>query len=456
MLRLLTRRLPPYKAGSFSAIHECPDCGLFSGLVPPKVGNNQYCPRCTKVLRRSHFRPLDKATACYISAAFFYLLTITTPLLHIILYGRVRSSELYTGPLMLDSQDLWQVATLVLLTTLLMPLVKIAGYLTVLVGIRLRHRPRWLGHLFAWLKHMDSWTMIEVYMLGFLVAYTRMQVMAHVILGPAVYGMIGLMLSLVAADTVLDSEAVWERIPSRHKRAVIRKRNAPLLGCDTCHLVCYDTLGNQNAHHKTAHCPRCGETLHKRKPSSLSRTWALVLAAVVLYLPSNIYPIMTVVKLGKAQSYTIIGGMMELVHVRLLPLAILVFCASIVIPIFKLLSLGFLLISTHRGSRWQLHHRTQLYRIIDFIGRWSMVDVFMVSILVALVHFGLLADVVAEPGAIYFASVVILTMMAVKCFDPRLMWDAADEAAPQPVTASKKVSFGNSASHKSFSVNHCL
>jgi paraquat-inducible protein A len=282
---------------------------------------------------------------------------------------------------------------------------------------------------------MDSWTMVEVFMLGFLVAYTRMQAMAHVILGPAVYGMIGLMLSLVAADAVLDSEAVWERIPSRHKRAVPKKRNAPLLGCDTCHLVSYGIQDN-----KTAHCPRCGEVLHKRKPASLTRTWALSLAALVLYIPSNIYPIMTVVRLGKAQSYTIIGGMMELAHAGLVPLAILVFCASIVIPIFKLLSLGYLLISTHQGSHWQLHNRTRLYRVIDFIGRWSMVDVFMVSILVALVHFGLLADVVAESGALYFASVVLLTMVAVKCFDSRLMWDAAHEAAPQPVVSSKTAS----------------
>jgi paraquat-inducible protein A len=259
-----------------------------------------------------------------------------------------------------------------------------------------------------------------------------MQVMAHVILGPAVYGMIGLMLSLVAADAVLDSEAVWERIPSRHKRSLPKKRSVPLLGCDTCHLVSY---GSQDG--KTAHCPRCGEILHKRKPASLTRTWALALAALVLYLPSNIYPIMTVVRLGKAHAYTIIGGMLELAHAGLFPLAILVFCASIVIPIFKLLSLSFLLISTHRGSRWQLHNRTRLYRVIDFIGRWSMVDVFMVSILVALVHFGLLADVVAEAGALYFAAVVILTMMAVKCFDSRLMWDAAHETAAQPVVSPK-------------------
>jgi paraquat-inducible protein A len=282
---------------------------------------------------------------------------------------------------------------------------------------------------------MDSWTMVEVYMLGFLVAYTRMQAMAHVILGPAVYGMIGLMLSLVMADAVLDSEAVWERIPSHHKRSIPKKRNAPLLGCDTCHLVSYDSPGR-----KTAHCPRCGEILQKRKPASLTRTWALSLAALVLYLPSNIYPIMTVTRLGKAESYTIIGGMMELAHAGLVPLAVLVFCASIVIPIFKLLSLAFLLLSIQRGSRWQLHNRTRLYRVINFIGRWSMVDVFMVSILVALVHFGLLADVVAEAGALYFASVVILTMMAVHCFDSRLMWDAAHEAAPQPVVSPKSAS----------------
>ena len=430
MLRLFTHRLPPYKEGAFSAIHECPDCGLFSGLVPPKAGDNQYCPRCTKILRRAHFRPLDKATACYIAAAFFYFLTVTTPLLRVILYGRVRTSELYSGPLMLDMQNLWQVATVVLLTTMLMPLIKIFGYLTVLIGIRLERQPKWLGALFAWIRHIDPWTMVEVYMLGFLVAYTRMQMMAHVVLGPAVYGMIGLMLSLVTADAVLDTEAIWERIPTRRGEALSQIETAPLLGCDTCHLVSRGQAGT--------HCPRCSDTLYKRKPSSLMRTWAFTLAALVLYLPSNIFPIMTVVKLGKAQSYTIIGGMFELARVGLMPLAVLVFVASILIPIFKLLSLGFLLASIHGRWQWQLHNRTRLYRIIDFIGRWSMVDVFMVSILVALVHFGRLADVEAESGAIYFASVVILTMLAVRCFDSRIMWDVAGEVAPEILVLSNR------------------
>jgi len=128
---------------------------------------------------------------------------------------------------------------------------------------------------------------------------------------------------------------------------------------------------------------------------------------------------------GTGQPNTILGGVRDLIRSGLWPLALLVFFASIAVPVLKLISLGVLLISTQRRSRWRLHDRTALYRVVEGIGRWSMIDVFMISILVALVQFGTLETVIPGPGAIAFAGVVILTMFAAECFDPRLMWDAA-------------------------------
>ena len=425
MLRFFTYRLPAPKPGSYTVIHECPDCGLFCGLSAPQAGDEQSCPRCTNLLRRARDNPLGKALAYTLAAACFYILAVSTPLLQVSIYGRFRLSELRSGPLMLDDQNFWQVAALVFLTTMLLPLLKIAGQLTVLLSLYLRRQPRWLSSLFAWLQHIGPWTMVEVYLLGFLVAYTRLQAMAHVAIGPAVYGLVGLMLSLVAADAVLDPEAVWERIRHPRSRRLVDPGSRSLIGCDTCHQV--------SRAHAGENCPRCGEPLHKRKPYSLKRSWALSLAAALLYLPSNMLPIMVITKLGRTQSYTITGGMLELVHAGMLPLAVLVFTASIAIPMFKLISLFFLLTQTARRSRTQLHNRTRLYRVIDFIGRWSMVDIFMVSILVALVHFGQFADIQAAPGAIFFAGVVVLTILAVDSFDPRLMWDVALESVPEPI-----------------------
>jgi paraquat-inducible protein A len=146
---------------------------------------------------------------------------------------------------------------------------------------------------------------------------------------------------------------------------------------------------------------------------------------LMLYIPANIYPVLTVVRLGAGQPSTILGGVRELLELGMWPLAALVFFASVVVPVLKLVGLGILLISTQMGTDWALNDRIVLYRIVEAIGRWSMIDIFMESILVALVQFGQLASVYPGPGAVAFAAVVILTMLAARSFDPRLMWDNA-------------------------------
>jgi len=154
----------------------------------------------------------------------------------------------------------------------------------------------------------------------------------------------------------------------------------------------------------------------------------------MLYIPANIYPVMMITQVARTTSYTIFGGIEELVAYDLWPLALLVFFASITIPLTKLVLLAYMLWQTQHGSTTHLMGRTRAYRVVDFIGRWSMIDVFMISILVALVRFGQFAQVQAEVGATCFASVVVLTMFAVGTFDPRLMWDARPlpAAAPEP------------------------
>ena len=151
---------------------------------------------------------------------------------------------------------------------------------------------------------------------------------------------------------------------------------------------------------------------------------------MTLYIPANIYPVLTVVQLGSGQPSTILGGVRELIDYGLWPLAALVFFASVAVPVLKLVGLTVLLITTQRRSRDHLRDRTVLYRIVDAIGRWSMIDIFMESILVALVQFGVIASVYPGAGAIAFAAVVILTMLAARGFDPRLMWDNAAEIRP--------------------------
>ena len=170
-------------------------------------------------------------------------------------------------------------------------------------------------------------------------------------------------------------------------------------------------------------CPRCDAVLHRRIPRSLSRSWAFLIAAAMLYVPANLLPIMHMTSLGQRRSDTILSGAEFLLAHGMWPLALIVFVASIVVPLVKMLILTYLLLSVQLHSAARPLDRTRLYRFTEFVGRWSMVDVFVVTVLVALVHLGSLAEVAAGAGAVFFGGVVVLTMLAAKTFDPRLIWD---------------------------------
>ena len=215
----------------------------------------------------------------------------------------------------------------------------------------------------------------------------------------------------------------------RAARPRAARGTGPLIGCDTCGLVSRAAVGEN--------CPRCDSVLRVRRPEPIARCWALLIGAALLYIPSNMLPIMTVARLGRGQPSTIIGGVQELIEYRMWPLAVLVFSASIAVPVIKLILLAYMLIMTQRRSATGLVRRTRLYRLVDVIGRWSMIDVFMVTILTSLVQMGLFASVTPDLGVVCFAGVVILTMLAARSFDPRLMWDMAEADDPAYVRAAE-------------------
>jgi paraquat-inducible protein A len=197
-----------------------------------------------------------------------------------------------------------------------------------------------------------------------------------------------------------------------------------LVACEACDQLFRLHTGRDS---RPPCCPRCRATLHERKPESLQRSWALLLAAIILLVPANLFPIMTVIYFGQGEPSTIVGGIIELIEEEMVPIALLVFFASIVVPFLKIFGLAGLLVSVQRSSRWRPRDRTRLYRIIEGIGRWSMIDIFMVAILTALVRLNNISSVEPEIGAVAFAAVVIITMLAAMTFDPRLIWDPVDE-----------------------------
>jgi paraquat-inducible protein A len=193
--------------------------------------------------------------------------------------------------------------------------------------------------------------------------------------------------------------------------------------CHTCGLLVRPRSGGACV------CPRCGQTLHWRKPDSLARTWAFLVAAAILYLPANLLPVMATTSFGETNTDTIMSGVIYFFRTGSWLIALIIFVASICVPLVKIVVLTGLLISVQRRSNWRPRERTRLYRVTEVIGRWSMVDVFAVTVLVALVRMGGLATVEAEVGVVFFASVVVLTMFAAMSFDPRLIWDAMEVPA---------------------------
>jgi len=193
-----------------------------------------------------------------------------------------------------------------------------------------------------------------------------------------------------------------------------------LIGCHVCGLVCRDTCVED------AHCPRCHSPLHRRKHASYSRTLALLLAAFMLYIPANLLPIMRTASVGDVDDNTILSGVVELWVKGSPDLAVIVFTASIMVPMLKFLALGLLLWSSRRATPWARRQRAKLYRLVELIGYWSMLDVFVVALLTALVQFGVLSLVEPLPGVVFFGLTVILTMFASMSFDPRLIWDGRE------------------------------
>jgi paraquat-inducible protein A len=196
-----------------------------------------------------------------------------------------------------------------------------------------------------------------------------------------------------------------------------------VIACHRCSLVCEDAPGRSGE----AHCPRCGAALYRRRPDSIARAWALLVAALILYLPANVLPVMHTRLFGHSSDSTIMSGVVDFWRSGSWGIALIIFIASVAVPCTKFLALGLLLASSQRRSRRAMRERARLYRLVEWIGYWSMLDVAVVAIVSAIVKFQALSDVEPRAGILFFGAVVILTMLSAMSFDPRLIWDGDRE-----------------------------
>lgn len=412
-------------------LRECHSCGQFQMVPALTPGATATCLRCGTVLRRCRTDPLGRSLALNIAALSILAVACLMTLMTVSTAGMVRTANLFSGPEGMGRSGLWPLSIIVLFATVIAPTLKLLAMVYVLVGLRLPRPPRHLRRVYAWVEHLRPWSMVEVYLLGVAVAYTKLIDLVHIDLGVALYALFVLMITMIAADAALDRQAVWEEMERRgvphapidHEATALTTPAQGAVGCHTCGLVCLP-------HHHDDHCPRCGSALHRRKPEAISRAWALLAAAAILYIPANYYPVLQFIQLGAGAPSTILGGVVELMDSGMYPLAALVFFASVAVPMLKMIGLAVLLVSCRMGWVARLRDRTRLYGVVNAIGRWSMIDIFMETILVALVQFGEVVSIEPGIGAVAFCAVVILTMLAAEGFDPRLMWDSAGANGP--------------------------
>jgi paraquat-inducible protein A len=394
----------------------CPDCGLVQSLPPPSHAAAVECGRCGHSLAHPPRAGIAAPLGLSIAALLLMLPAALAPLMSINSFGVQRRSRLPSGVQWLWNQDYHWLALIVFLFSVIMPFLYLLLMVWVLGAIRLGTASP-IGRLFRWAMEIRPWAMIEVYLIGCCVAYSRLERVGTVEVNTGGWCLVAATLATLLMAISLDERSVWNVVPLRS----IRSSGRNSLSCVICALVL-------PLERERSTCPRCNSTLHRRKPESVQRTLALVFAGFLLYLPANTLPVLTIERFGREQPNTILSGVRELMSAGLWPLAVIVFTASIVVPLMKLLGLSMMLVMTRLHSRRWLVGRTRLYRFIELIGRWSSIDLFMISILVGLVRFGTLTTVRAEPGAIAFAAVVVITMFASRSFDPRVMWDAGGEA----------------------------
>ncbi len=423
-----------------STYRECHDCGLVQQVPDLPDGEVAVCGRCDAILRRANVKGIPIARACVTVAALLFTFALISPFVDLHVLGRYTTSTLFTGPKELGQRGMAALAVVVFMTLIAMPALKITLLLMVLWGMMSPRPSKFLPWIYGWYGFVSPWAMVEVFLLGAFIAYTRLRAMAAVSVGPCIIALFGVMLLLVAIDATLDREAIWRTLQAKGARLSRKDMQTEeaegwhhILGCHACYLVSRARDGES--------CRRCGHHLHFRKRGSLGRTWALLIGATLLYIPANVLPVMTVLRLGKGGPTTIMNGVVELAEAHLYPLAGLVLLASVVVPMIKLVSMVMMLVLTHRKSDYHLKHRAKLYRFVHAIGRWSMIDIFMLATLVGVVRLGFLSTVLPGMGAMAFCGVVLITMVATDMFDPRLMWDAAEERAARDdrvITAVRK------------------
>ena len=421
-----------------STLTACPGCDL---LIPiPAVPDGHYlaCGRCGKVVSKSYHNSINRVLALSFTGILLYLPAMLLPLMTLSSLGIKEKGNVLDTCISFYVNGYYLVSVIVFVTAVVVPFLKLFLPFCVALSLKIGKKPDFLKSALKMLTHLEEWGMVEVYLLGILITLIKMGDVASIEFNPGFFCFIGLVLISMAIIIYLDRNLFWynldnsephpgddrlDRITNQIIQNPERTQTAAQLGLMSCH-DCGRLVSLYEG--ESAECPRCNSSLHFRITGSISTTWALIVTSLILFLPANMLPIMKVNFLGIPEESTILDGIIYFFKHGSFGIGLIILIASILVPLFKIIGLIIILLTIRSGNNRFLKQKATMFRFMEFIGRWSMLDIFVVALLSVLVDFGFLSSIHTAPGATYFCIVVVATMSAALVFDPRIMWDRCD------------------------------
>ncbi len=424
-----------------SSLTACPGCDL---LIPiPEVPDGHFiaCGRCGTTLSKSYINSIDRVLALSFAGLLLYLPAMFLPLMTLSSLGLKEKGSVVDTCIGFYRNGYVLVSVITFITAVIVPFLKIFIPFLTASSLKLGKRAKLLIPSFKLHKHLEEWGMVEIYLLGILITLIKMGDVASIDFNIGFFCFIGLVLLSMAVSVTMDRRLFWYLLERREttvndneiQRLGSLFRDSPKLLQTAANLNlmrCHDCGKLVKAGPDEQDCPRCDSALHFRTRKSLSITWALVITSLILFFPANMLPIMQVDFLGVPDRSTILDGIIYFFKHGSIGIGLIILIASILVPLYKIIGLIIILLTIHSGKNRQLKQKSKMFRFIEFIGRWSMLDIFVVAILTVLVDFGFLTSIHTAPGATYFCLVVIATMCAAIVFDPRILWDACDPIKP--------------------------
>ena len=420
----------PFAAPAVAHRQACPQCDLLLARIELEPGNRARCPRCGCLLASSSDRPATTALLLCLTGIILYFPTILSPILSMDILWMKQSGTIVESVANLFKADYPLVSLAVLLMVVVFPALLLASLAAVSLAIKFRRVSRGTARLLRLALALEEWTMVDVFLVGVLVMIFKMTGTAEMEFGGGFLSCLALALTLISLSTICDHRLFWRRVGHpgpdyAYDPLPTPPTPASALTAATAGLVL--CLACRQLQKPAAACKRCGGSL-RRRHGGLAGCWALLITAALLMLPANLLPIMEVESLGQSSSSTIIDGILYFFEEGNYLIGMIILVASVLVPVVKIVALALLLATAQGWHSAMLREKTILYRFISFIGRWSMLDIFVIALLNAMVQFGMLSSVRVAPAATWFCLVVATTMLATHFFDPRLMWDAANSS----------------------------